>query len=136
MSDAKKIISDYMALVEIGKDKNFITPHDAEWRTSQFIIACAKMAEFRFLFTDALIAAESLELMEWNEALKRATGETITARKISAEADELYRNAAAKTKKLRNEIDSFKQFYDVFNNAQFFFKQLATQIHKESRNGL
>lgn len=134
MTDYRKIIDQYVDLLEIPEGRQFITPAEAEKRAGSFLRACAHMTELRNVYGKMAAGAETLKRTAFRIALINAKGKNAVESKAIAEADPDYQKECERVSELEHEIQYFRDHYQNFMNAHIHYRQYANELHKEGRN--
>lgn len=124
MDEIKFQIANWVKLLPTGRS---VTQEEAEYRSSEFLIASACLAGWRHNLTDNRIKFSSVQAAIYASELYKCSGKTITENKITVEASETYAKAREDFEYTENDINYVKMFYDIFNNAHIFYRNLAKQ---------
>lgn len=135
MSDIERMLGEYVDLMEI-KNRQIVPPIEAEYRASLFLTACAHAINWRATYAELLHNATARAEVSYKIALFQANGRNVTEAKIVADADPDNQAAQIKVRELESKVDYFQTYYQLFMNAHIFYRQMASQIYKEARNGL
>ncbi len=137
-SEIQKIqnkISEYVEMMEI-KDRQIIPPSEAEYRASLFLTACAFVVDLKAQYSELHHVATAKTNVAYKMAIGRAGGRNITESKVNADADPEYAAAQKEADDLEEKADYFSTYYQLFTNAHIFYRQMSSQIHRETKNGL
>lgn len=120
--DIKSHISKYAALLPVQKT---ISTVEAERRAGEFLHAQSQITEWRHILSEEKIKLTSAQTAVYAQELAGCTGKTITENKIAVEANRTYQSAREDLESIDNDVAYLKAYYDIFNNAHVFYRQLA-----------
>lgn len=124
MSDFKLMIEEYAKLLPVGTSISYV---EAERRASEFLVAMAKVTDLKHIFSKEKIAQLSLQTATYANEMSKGTSKTVTENKLNAEASEAYTLAREALEEIENDIAYLKTYYEIFNNAHIFFRNLSKE---------
>lgn len=127
-SDIKAYIAEARKLLPVPKG---LSSTEAERRAGAFLDAMAACADWKHEFTKVKIKQLSVQTAIYAQELVKGTGKTVTENKTAAEASAVYQTAREGLEETENDISYLKTYYEVFNNAHIFYRNLM----KESSYG-
>jgi hypothetical protein len=122
MKDFQKFIEPYAAQLPITKA---ISTFEAEKRAGVFLEAMAQITTMRHEFSEQKIKFLSVQTAVYSEELAKGTAKTMTENKVTAEASKAYETAREDLERIDNDLSYLRAYYDIFNNAHIFFRQLS-----------
>lgn len=120
--DVKVEMEEYATLLPVHKS---ISMPEAEKRAGMFLQAQANITEYRHLLNEEKIRLQSVQSAVYAEELSKCTGKTVTENKVTVDASEAYQNAREDFERIDNDMAYLKAYYDIFNNAHVFYRQMA-----------
>ena len=124
MSDFKGMIEEYAKLLPVGTSISYV---EAERRAGEFLVAMAKVTDLKHIFSKEKIAQLSLQTATYANEMSKGTSKTVTENKLNAEASEAYTLAREALEEIENDIAYLKTYYEIFNNAHIFFRNLSKE---------
>lgn len=122
MKEIKDFIEKYTALIPVNKS---ISIPEAERRAGEFLTALATITDWRHAFSEDKIRLLSVQTAVYAEELGKGTAKTVTENKMTAEASPAYTEAREAYERIENDIAYLKAYYEIFNNAHLFYRQMA-----------
>lgn len=122
MNDIKEHFSQYEKLLPVGKSLSF---PEAERRAGEFLAAMAAITNYRHIFSEDRIKFTTIQSVVYAEELSKGTAKTVTENKVTVEASPAYTEAREALERIENDINYLKAFYEVFNNAHIFYRNMA-----------
>lgn len=122
MSEMTDYIQKYTALLP---RQSFISQDEAEKKAGEFLCAQAKITEWKHLLTSEKIKLLSLQTATYATEMSKGTAKTVTENKLTAEASVDYVKAREELEQVENDLSYLRSFYDIFNNAHIFYRNLA-----------
>lgn len=98
---------------------------EAEKRASEFLEAQAKITNIRHMLSEEKIKLLSTQTAVYAEELSKGTGKTVTENKTTAEASKAYISAREDFERIENDLAYLRAYYDIFQNAHVFYRQMA-----------
>lgn len=124
MKEIKEYIDKFIELLPAEKS---ITGYEAERRASQFLVACAHIANWRHMYRQEKIKATSMERAIYSNVLSNVASSKITESKIKVEADPSYIAARESLEGWDNDLDYLKTYYDIFLNSHIQLRAMAKE---------
>jgi len=121
-AEIKEYIEKYASKLAVNKMVSFT---EAEKRAGEFLYAQAQITDWRHLLSEEKIKLTSIQLATYAEQLSLCTGKTVTENKTTVEASKEYQKAREDLESVENDIAYLKAYYDIFQNAHVFFRQMA-----------
>lgn len=122
MNEIKEHLSQYEKLLPVGKSLSF---PEAERRAGEFLSAMASITNYRHIFSEERIKFTTIQSVVYAEELSEGTAKTVTENKVTVEASPAYTEARESLERIENDINYLKAFYEVFNNAHIFYRNMA-----------
>lgn len=122
MKEIKEIITKYAEILPLNKS---ISTSEAEKRAGDFLTVMASITDWRHILSGDKIRLQSAHNAVYAEELSKATGKTVTENKVTVEASEAYQFAREELEKIENDLSYLKAYYDIFNNAHVFYRQMS-----------
>jgi len=124
MNDFKEMIAEYAKLLPVGTSISYT---EAERRAGEFLVAQAKVTDLKHIFSKEKIAQLSLQTATYANEMSKGTSKTVTENKLNAEASEAYIAVRESLEEIENDIAYLKTYYEIFNNAHIFFRNLSKE---------
>lgn len=128
MKDVQEKLEKYVEMLRV--DRAMLTPSEAEHRAGELLYINAHLSNWRYLYTNEKIKAQSMEQAVYASVLSRLAVKKITESKILVEADPEYQKAREKVESLDNDLNYFRHYQEIFNNGHIFFRQLSNTLNK------
>ena len=122
MKEVKEFVDRYSKLLALNKS---ISTSEAEKHAGEFLLAMAKLTDVRHLFAEDKIQLTSLQTAVYAEEMSKGTAKTVTENKMMAEATAEYTKAREDLERVDNDIAYLRAYYDIFNNAHLFYRNMA-----------
>jgi hypothetical protein len=122
MKEIKEFIVKYSELLPVGKSVSFT---EAERRAGEFLSAQASITEYRHVLNEEKIRLLTAQTATFAEEMSKGTSKTVTENKMHAEASASYIAAREELERLENDLSYLKAYYDIFQNAHVFYRQMA-----------
>lgn len=126
--EIKTYLQEQTALLAVNRS---ISTPEAERRAGLFLEVCAKIIDWRHLLSEGKIECVTMQSVVYAEELSKCEGKTITADKISVEANPRYTGVREELESVENDVTYLKSMYEVFQNGHLFYRNMA----KESFGG-
>lgn len=118
----KEVLSQYSALLQLNKS---ISCPEAERRAGEFLVALAKITDWRHSFSEEKIRLLSIQTAVYAQELGKGTAKTVTENKVAAEASPEYTQAREELERIENDLSFLKAYYEIFHNGHLFYRQMA-----------
>lgn len=122
MMEFKEVLSQYSALLQLNKS---ISCPEAERRAGEFLVALAKITDWRHSFSEEKIRLLSIQTAVYAQELGKGTAKTVTENKVAAEASPEYTQAREELERIENDLSFLKAYYEIFHNGHLFYRQMA-----------
>lgn len=122
MTEIKEYLAKYEALLALSKS---ISGPEAERRAGEFLVATARITEYRHVFSEDKIRLLSAQTAVYAEQMSLGTAKTVTENKLNAEASQAYTQAREDLERTENDISYLKAYYDIFMAAHVFYRNVA-----------
>lgn len=122
MHEMKEFIEKYTELLPVGTSLSYT---EYERRAGLFLEAIAGITNLKHLFTADKIRLLSTQTAIYAQQMSKGTAKTVTENKLAAEASEEYTRAREDLEQIDNDINYLKAYYDIFQNAHVFYRNLA-----------
>lgn len=121
-------IKDYLTKhTELLPVNRSISTVEAERRAGLFLEVCARIIDWRHLLSEGKIEAVTMQSVVYSEELSKCEGKTITADKISVEANPRYTGVREELESCENDINYLKAMLDVFMAGHVFYRNMAKE---------
>lgn len=97
----------------------------SEVKASKFLLAIAKLAEYRDHLLKAKIEKDSMSTIEFKNSILAAEGSDAKKREAIALADPTYLEASTNAKTIDSDLQYVKTMMEVFNNAHILYRGLT-----------
>lgn len=98
---------------------------DAEKRAGEFLVAMAKITEFRHLLTSEKIKLLTVQTATYAEQMSMGTASTVTQNKLVAEASVEYTAARENLESIENDLSYLKAYAEIFQNAHIMYRKIS-----------
>ncbi len=122
MSTMKDYLEKYAKLLPVGTSISYT---EAERRAGEFLAAMASITNMKHDFSDEKIKLLSIQTAVYAQEMSKGTAKTVTENKMMAEASIEYTKAREELEKIENDISYLKAYFDIFNNAHIFYRNMA-----------
>jgi hypothetical protein len=122
MNDIKLYIEEIAALLPLNKSISYV---DAEKRAAAFLVAQAKIADYKHLLSGEKIRLLSIQTATYVDEMSKQDNKTVTEKKLNAEASEAYITAREDLEYIENDISYLKSYAEIFKDAHVFYRQMA-----------
>jgi predicted RNA-binding protein len=122
MKSIKTYIEDVQKLLPTNKMLNVA---ESERRAGEFLHAMAHITEAKHTLSQDKIKLMSVQTAVYAELLANGNLKTVTENKVQAEAAPAYITAREEYEQVENDISYLKTYYDIFNNAHIFYRNMA-----------
>jgi hypothetical protein len=122
MSEMKDYIESCSALLPVSTSISYV---EAERRAGEFLVAMAKITDWKHILTSEKIKLLSLQTAVYAQEMGKGTAKTVTENKLTAEASAEYTKAREDLENVDNDISYLRSFYELFNNAHIFYRTMA-----------
>ena len=85
----------------------------------------ARITDWRHILSEEKIKFLTVQTAVYSEELSKGTAKTMTENKVTAEASESYSSARESLESIENDLSYLRAYYDIFNNAHVFYRQMA-----------
>jgi hypothetical protein len=126
-NDMKELIDKYSNLLPVGTSISYT---EAERRAGEFLVAMAKITDYKHVLTEGKIRSLSLHNAVYASQMAKGTAKTVTENKLTVEASDEYRGARENLEDIENDISYLKSFYEIFNNAHIFYRTMAKGVNE------
>lgn len=118
----KDYLEKYAKLLPVGTSISYT---EAERRAGEFLAAMASITNMKHDFSDEKIKLLSIQTAVYAQEMSKGTAKTVTENKMMAEASIEYTKAREELEKIENDISYLKAYFDIFNNAHIFYRNMA-----------
>jgi len=122
MQSLKNYIDDVQKLLPTTKTLTFA---ESERRAGEFLHAMAYLTDAKHTLNQDKIKLMSVQTAVYAELLANGNLKTVTENKVQAEAAPSYMTAREDYENVENDIGYLKTYYDIFNNAHIFYRNMA-----------
>lgn len=120
--EIKSFIENYTKLLPIGTSVSFT---EAERRAGEFLSAMATITDLRHSLNEDKIKLLSVQTAVYADQMGKGTAKTVTENKMTAEASQEYTEAREALEHVENDLNYLKAYYEIFNNAHVFYRNVA-----------
>lgn len=124
MKEIKDYIEQYAKLLPVGTSLSYV---ELERRAGEFLHIMSMITEWKHAFSHEKIRLLSMQTATFASELSKGTGKTVTENKTMAEASGVYIEAREALEDIENDISYLKAYYDLFQNAHIFYRNLTKQ---------
>lgn len=122
MNNYQEALKTYSELLPLGKSISFT---DAEKRAATFLEAMANVATWRHELGEEKIRLTSTVSAVFHQMMAVAGGKTMTESKAKVEGSLEHSTVREELERIENDISYLKAYYDIFNNAHIFYRNMA-----------
>jgi hypothetical protein len=127
MNDIDRQMGRYVELMEI-KDRQILSPSEAEYRASVFLTACAHCTNLRMTYSELLNGAKARAAVAYKIALLDAKGKNVPQCEAIAEADPEYLREITNVGNYEAGVKYFEQYYQTFNNTHIMYRNYNKEM--------
>lgn len=118
-----KVVEQYINLLPIDNGMQ----NNSDVKASKFLLAIAKLAEFRLHLTQERIKKDSLKSIAYAEAINNAPGTSAPIREANAEANADYISVQSEVASTDNLLKYVVTMQDLFTNAHLLYRALLKE---------
>lgn len=122
MKEVKEYLERFEKLLPVGTSLSTI---ESERRAGEFLGAMAYITNLRHILSKDKIRLLSVQTAVYAEQLSKGTAKTMTENKVTAEASIEYMESREELENAENDLSYLKAYYEIFNNAHVFYRNLA-----------